>query len=59
LLGGISVSLNTAADLFVVGLASPLERKLKNSVLFRRRQRIASGVGMIGLGAYLALADSN
>jgi threonine/homoserine/homoserine lactone efflux protein len=59
LLGGISVSLNTAADLFVVGLASPLERKLKNSVRFRHRQRIASGVGMIGLGAYLALADSN
>ena len=58
LLGAISVSLNTAADLAVVGMASPLERKLKNSVRFRRRQRTASGIGMIGLGAYLALADS-
>ena len=58
LLGAISVGLNTAADLVVVGLASPLERKLKNSVRFRRRQRTASGIGMIGLGAYLALADS-
>lgn len=58
LLGSMSVGLNTAADLVVVGMASPLERKLKNSVRFRRRQRTASGIGMIGLGAYLALADS-
>jgi threonine/homoserine/homoserine lactone efflux protein len=58
LLGSISVSLNTAADLVVVGMAFPLERRLKNSSRFRRRQRTASGIGMIGLGAYLALADS-
>lgn len=58
LLGAISVSLNTAADLAVVGMASPLERKLRNSIRFRRRQRTASGIGMIGLGAYLALADA-
>src|SRR5438105_10477388 len=32
-----SVSLNTAADLLVVTMASPLERKLKNSMRFRRR----------------------
>jgi len=57
-LGGVSVSLNTAADLVVVGMASPLERKLNNSVRFRRRQRTASGIGMIGLGAYLAFADT-
>jgi threonine/homoserine/homoserine lactone efflux protein len=57
-LGCVSVSLNTAADLVVVGMAAPLERKLKNSVRFRRRQRTASGLGMIGLGAYLAFADS-
>lgn len=58
LLGSISVGFNTAADLVVVGMASPLERKLKNSIRFRRRQRTVSGIGMIGLGAYLALADS-
>jgi len=58
LLGSISVGLNTAADLVVVGMASPLERKLKDSMRFRRRQRTVSGIGMIGLGAYLALADS-
>src|SRR5216684_3658416 len=57
-LGAISVILNTTADLVVVLLAAPLERKLKNSARFRRNQRVASGVGMIGLGAYVALADS-
>jgi threonine/homoserine/homoserine lactone efflux protein len=57
-LGTLSVSLNTAADLVVVLLAIPIERKLKNSVTFRRRQRVASGLGMIGLGAYVALADT-
>jgi threonine/homoserine/homoserine lactone efflux protein len=57
-LGILSVSLNTAADLLVVSLATPLERKLKSSATFRRRQRTASGLGMIGLGAYLALSES-
>jgi len=57
-LGTLSVSLNTAADLVVVLLAIPIERKLKSSAALRRRQRVASGLGMIGLGAYVALADS-
>ena len=57
-LGFLSVSLNTAADLLVVSLATPLERKLKSSPAFRSRQRTASGLGMIGLGAYLALSES-
>src|SRR5713101_2505486 len=57
-LGILSVGLNTAADLLVVSLATPLERKLKSSATFRRRQRTASGLGMIGLGAYVALAES-
>jgi threonine/homoserine/homoserine lactone efflux protein len=57
-LGIISVALNTAADLLVVSLATPLERKLKSSARFRRTQRTASGLGMIGLGAYLAFSDS-
>jgi threonine/homoserine/homoserine lactone efflux protein len=57
-LGATSVLLNTVADVVVVFLAAPLERKLKNSARFRRRQRVASGLGMIGLGAYVALADS-
>jgi threonine/homoserine/homoserine lactone efflux protein len=57
-LGALSVTLNTAADLLVVALAAPLEHKLKSSVRFRRGQRVASGLGMISLGAYVALADT-
>lgn len=57
-LGIISVSLNTAADLVVVWLSAPLERRLKSSARFRRSQRTASGVGMIGLGAYLAFSEA-
>jgi threonine/homoserine/homoserine lactone efflux protein len=56
--GMVSVALNTTADLLVVSLAAPLGRKLKASATFRRRQRVASGVGMIGLGAYVALTDT-
>ena len=58
ILGALSVLLNTAADLLVVVLAAPLERKLKRSVRFRRSQRVASGLGMITLGTYVAIADT-
>jgi threonine/homoserine/homoserine lactone efflux protein len=57
-LGALSVILNTAADLLVVALAAPLERKLNSRARFRRGQRVASGLGMITLGAYVALADT-
>ncbi len=57
-LGALSVTLNTPADLLVVVLAAPLERKLKSSARFRRGQRVASGLGMITLGTYVALADT-
>lgn len=57
-LGALSVLLNTSADLLVVVLAAPLERKLKSSVRFRRGQRVASGLGMITLGTYVAIADT-
>jgi len=57
-LGVISVTMNTAADILVVSLAAPLERKLKESARFRRGQRVASGAGMIGLGVYVAFADT-
>src|ERR1700739_3657188 len=57
-LGFLSVSLNTAADLIVVSLAAPVERNLKSSGAFSRPPRTTSGLVMIGLGAYLALADS-
>jgi threonine/homoserine/homoserine lactone efflux protein len=54
LLGTISVTLNTCADLLVVISASALAHKLKRDEKFARRQRTASGVGMIGLGIYVA-----
>jgi threonine/homoserine/homoserine lactone efflux protein len=57
-LGALSVILNTAADLVVVLLAASLERKLTSNARFRVRQRLASGLGMIGLGTYVALADT-
>jgi len=57
-LGAVSVALNTTADLLVVTLAVPLGGRLKASAALRRRQRMASGIGMIGLGAYVALIDT-
>jgi threonine/homoserine/homoserine lactone efflux protein len=56
LLGAISVTLNTCADLLVACFAGPLGLKMKRSAKLRRRQRAASGVAMIGLGVYVATA---
>ena len=57
-LGTISVALNTTADLIVIALAGPLGDKIRSSATFRRRQRTATGVIMIGLGTYLAVSES-
>jgi threonine/homoserine/homoserine lactone efflux protein len=57
MLGAISVALNTSADLVVAFFAGPLGRKLKQSARFRSRQRTASGLAMIGLGAWVAVGD--
>lgn len=56
-LGTVSVSLNTAADLVVVFLAAQIAGKLASSAKLRSRQRTASGLGMIGLGVYVAARD--
>jgi threonine/homoserine/homoserine lactone efflux protein len=58
LLGTVSVVLNTSADLIVILLAGPLGKKIRSSAAFRRRQRTATGVIMIGLGTYLATSES-
>jgi threonine/homoserine/homoserine lactone efflux protein len=58
LLGTISVSLNTSADMLVIFLATPIGARLRSSARLRRRQRSATGLTLIGLGAYLALADN-
>lgn len=58
LLGLVSVTLNTSADLVVCLAASKIGSKLAGSAKLRRRQRTATGVAMIALGGYVALADS-
>jgi len=58
LLGTISVTLNTTADLIVIALAGPIGVKIRSSAKFRIRQRTATGLVMIGLGTYLAVADN-
>jgi len=58
LLGTISITLNTCADLLVILLASPIGARLRASAALRRRQRAATGLTLVGLGAYLALSDS-
>lgn len=57
MLGVVSVSLNTLADLLVVAAAAPLGRRLRTSARFRRNQRVASGIGMIGLSAFVAFGE--
>jgi threonine/homoserine/homoserine lactone efflux protein len=57
LLGSLSVALNTLVDLIVTMLAGPLGSYIRSSATFRRRQRTATGVIMIGLGTYLATSE--
>jgi threonine/homoserine/homoserine lactone efflux protein len=56
MLGAISVTLNTFADVLVACFAGPLGARMKRSAKLRRQQRAASGVAMIGLGVYVAAA---
>ncbi|MBS1850222.1 MAG: LysE family translocator [Acidobacteria bacterium] len=58
LLGSISVTFNTACDLVVTLLAAPIGARLRASATLRRRQRTATGLTLIGLGAYVAVADT-
>jgi threonine/homoserine/homoserine lactone efflux protein len=58
LLGTLSVTLNTTADVIVTFIAGPLGERIRRSVTFRRRQRTATGAIMIGLGTYLAFGES-
>jgi threonine/homoserine/homoserine lactone efflux protein len=57
LLGVMSVILNTTADLLVVFFAAPISARLRSSARFRRNQRVVSGAGMIGLGAFVAFGE--
>jgi threonine/homoserine/homoserine lactone efflux protein len=59
ILGTTSVILNTSADMIVILLAEPLGKKLRSSMVFRRRQRTLTGAIMIGLGTYLATSENH
>lgn len=59
MLGTISVSLNTVCDVIVTLCASPIGARLRSSAVLRRRQRTATGVTLIGLGAYVAISDAH
>ena len=52
--GTVSVILNTGVDLLVVGLAGSIALRLAHRPKMIERQRTVSGVGMIGLGIYVA-----
>jgi len=58
LLGTISVCLNSTADVIVACFAGPLGARLAHRRAIRRRQRVASGAAMIGLGVWVAAADA-
>lgn len=59
ILGLVTALLNLAADGTVVMFAGPIGQRLRASAKFRRNQRIASGCTLIGLGAYVAVAEQN
>jgi threonine/homoserine/homoserine lactone efflux protein len=58
MLGTVSVTMNTSADLVVTMFAGPLGNRIRSSARFRRTQRTATGAIMIGLGTYLAVSKA-
>jgi threonine/homoserine/homoserine lactone efflux protein len=56
-LGLITNLLNLSTDIVVVAFAGPIGQRLRTSYRFRQGQRITSGCTMIGLGAYVAVAE--
>ena len=57
LLGCISVTLNTSMDIIVATLAGPIGYQLQKRLALRKAQRIFTGLSLMGLGVYVALAD--
>ena len=57
-LGSLSVVLNTCADLVVATFAGYLSDRLRANRKIQKRQRVASGVGMIGLGLYVGCSGA-
>ena len=59
ILGTLSVVLNTLADLTVALFAGTLSNKLRAHPRWQQRQRVASGIGMIGLGVFVGASGSS
>jgi threonine/homoserine/homoserine lactone efflux protein len=57
-LGSLSVVLNTCADLVVATFAGYLSDRLRANRKIQKRQRVASGVGIIGLGLYVGCSGA-
>lgn len=57
LLGTISVTLNTTADVLVATFAGPLGQWLRRSARWQCWQRRFTGTVLIGLGVYVAVGD--
>jgi threonine/homoserine/homoserine lactone efflux protein len=55
-LGAVSVALNTLVDVAVAFAAGGLSQRLRERPTMWRRQQVATGSILIGLGAYAALA---
>jgi len=58
MLGVISVTLNTSVDLVVATFAGLISERLQANRKLQKRQRVASGVGMIGLGLYVGCSGT-
>ncbi len=59
ILGTISVTLNTFADLTVAMFAGFISDKLRANPRLQEKQRVASGVGMIGLGVFVGCSGTS
>jgi len=58
LLGSLSVMMNTCADLLVATFAGFISERLQANRKLQKRQRLASGFGMIGLGIYVGCSGT-
>ena len=58
-LGGLSVMMNTCADLLVATFAGFISERLRANRKLQKRQRIASEFGMIGLGIYVGYSGTS
>lgn len=57
-LGCTSIALNTLVDAIVALMAGPIGQWLQANSRWQRRQRLFTGWSLIGLGAYVAIADN-